>query len=356
MTETMPTQPEGELLLAPAREEPPRDRPIEAESASRLPEPVPSRKHTLLTIAAFALVFVLGGTLTFSYLTHVPRLLSPGSKQTAAVAAIVPDAFASVKLQAQSAYVYDLATREVLYTLDPDAIRPLASLTKIAMALAVSEVLPPDSTIPIPYDTAPAGDPEVLTKGSVWPVRDVIDFTLIASSNQGADILAAAANGAIHAKYPQSPAVGATVWRMNDIAQSLGLAGMVFSNDNGLDLSATESGAYGSARDVGTLVAYAASTSLPVFAATTKSDMTFRNAAGQTATAYNTDTALGAIPGIIMGKTGYTDLAGGNLAVVFDAGIGHPVVAVVMGSTEDGRFSDMKQLVDATISAVNQGQ
>jgi len=65
---------------------------------------------------------------------------------------------------------------------------------------------------------------------------------------------------------------------------------------------------------------------------------------------------LGAIPGIIMGKTGYTDLAGGNLAVVFDAGVGHPVVAVVMGSTQDGRFSDMKQLVSASIAAVNQGQ
>jgi len=41
---------------------------------------------------------------------------------------------------------------------------------------------------------------------------------------------------------------------------------------------------------------------------------------------------------------------------VFDAGVGHPVVAVVMGSTEDGRFSDMKQLVSAAIAAMNQGQ
>jgi D-alanyl-D-alanine carboxypeptidase len=47
-----------------------------------------------------------------------------------------------------------------------------------------------------------------------------------------------------------------------------------------------------------------------------------------------------------MGKTGFTDLAGGNLAIVFDVGLAHPVVAVVLGSSEEGRFSDMQKLVD----------
>ncbi len=332
--------------------------PQQTDIAQSLPEQevvVPSR-NALLVIAGMVIVFALGGFTTFAYFSHAPHMASSVTKQTAAVAATLPDAFASVKLQAQSSYVYDIATHQVLFTLNPDAERPLASLTKIMMALAVSQVLPLDSNITIPYDTAAPDSAEVLTKGSVWPVRDVLNFTLIASSNQGADILAGAANDAIHATYPQSPVVGATVWRMNNIARDLGLSSMTFSNDNGLDLSSTQSGAYGSARDVGTLVAYAASTSLPVFSATTKSNMTFKNDDGQTATAYNTDTALGAIPGIIMGKTGYTDLAGGNLAVVFDVGVGHPIVAIVMGSTEEGRFSDMKQLVDATIAAVNQGQ
>ena len=314
-------------------------------------------RNTLLILATLASVFVFGGVATFAYFSSAPpRIAGTSPKQTAAASVALPDAFASVKLEAQSGYVYDIATHQVLYTLNPDSERPMASLTKIMMALAVTEVLPLDSTITIPYDTATPDSAEILTKGSVWPVADVLDFTLIASSNQGADILATAANDALHAKYPQSPVVGATVWRMNNIAQGLGLTSMIFSNDNGLDLSPTESGAYGSARDVGTLVAYAASTSLPTFAATTRSTMTLTNANGQKATAYNTDTALGAIPGIIMGKTGFTDLAGGNLAVVFDAGVGHPVVAIVMGSTEDGRFSDMKQLVSASIAAVNQGQ
>ncbi len=331
-----------------------------SERRSSLPA-IFSRNSALLVISAFALVFIAGGVFTFSYFNAViPQQKAVAAAQSAAVAvAALPDAFASVQLLAQSAYVYDLTTHQVLFTLNPDAERPLASLTKIAMALAVSEVLAPDSTITIPYDTASPGSAEILTKGSVWPVSDVLDFTLIASSNQGADILAAAANAAIHAKYPDSPMTSpnsATVWRMNDIAESLGLTSMYFDNDNGLDINTTQSGAYGSARDVGTLIAYAASTSLSVFAATTHPNMRFTNAAGDTASAYNTDTALDAIPGIVMGKTGYTDLAGGNLAVVFDAGLGHPIVAVVLGSTENGRFSDMKQLIAATGVAVAQGQ
>ena len=53
-----------------------------------------------------------------------------------------------------------------------------------------------------------------------------------------------------------------------------------------------------------------------------------------------------------MGKTGLTDLAGGNLAVVFDVGLAHPVVAVVLGSTEYGRFEDMQKLVTTARKAI----
>jgi D-alanyl-D-alanine endopeptidase (penicillin-binding protein 7) len=357
MTEIQPIQTEDQLLLNS-----PKETSLERLTRSRLPVIFPRSNRSLLVISSFGAIFALGAIFTFSYFNGITQQEASAKAQQASAAAAVaalPNAYAGVQLLSASAYVYDLTTHQVLFTLNPDAVRPLASLTKIAMALAVSEVLPLDSSITIPYDTAAAGSAEVLTRGSLWPVHDVLSFTLIASSNQGADILSAAANDAIHAKYPQSPAGepnAATLWRMNDIARGLGLTSMHFENDNGLDITSTQSGAYGSARDVGALVAYADSTALPVFAGTTQDVMTFTNASGDKATAYNTDTALAAIPGIIMGKTGYTDLAGGNLAIAFDAGLGHPVVAVVLGSTEDGRFSDMKQLITATEAAVAQGQ
>jgi len=57
------------------------------------------------------------------------------------------------------------------------------------------------------------------------------------------------------------------------------------------------------------------------------------------------------IPGILLSKTGYTDLAGGNLVVVFDAGINHRVAVVVLGSTQTARFTDVEKLIHATLAS-----
>lgn len=298
------------------------------------------------------LLFVAGAGFSFEFFKlQLPLPIVPAQTATAAKAT---DAFASTSLIAKSAYVYDIASKKTLYSMDADETRPLASLTKVATVLAVTEVLSPDDSIVIPSDTAAPGSAERLAKGDTWKLQDVINFTLIASSNEGAEIMAAAANEKMHEKYPQSPASAATLWRMNNLAQQLGLFDMTFQNASGLDLSTTTSGAYGSARDVATLYAYAASTSPRIFAGTTKSAMSLTSMNGDSTSAYNTDVALGSIPGIIMGKTGFTDLAGGNLAVVFDVGPAHPVVAVVLGSTETGRFEDMKKLVSDAQAAINQ--
>ncbi len=318
---------------------------------------VPRLSQHVFGVVALAIVFVASAGFTYAYFVEQTPLPAD-HQEAAAVVAFMPDlnAYSNMSLQAQSAYVYDIKEQQPLFALNPDAQRPLASLTKVAMALAVSPVLASDSTITIPYSTGAPGEVDALFQGDVWREQDLMDFTLVMSNNDGADFLAEAANNAIHGQYPLAPltsTTSATIWRMNDIASSLGLSDMYFINDNGLDIDATHSGAYGSARDVATLMAYAASTSLPVFADTVRSNLSFTTVNGAKASAVNTDEALGNIPGIIMGKTGYTELAGGNLAVVFDVGPDHPVVAVVMGSSETGRFTDMETLVAATIKAIN---
>lgn len=270
----------------------------------------------------------------------------------AAATASVASAFDAMKLEGKSAYIMDIETGRTLYDLNPDAQLPLASITKIALALAVSEVFSPEETIVIPFDTAPVGASERLARGETWAVQDVINFTLVSSSNEGADILARAANARIHAKYPESPADDATLWRMNEIAREIGLAHTYFLNPSGLDVSATQSGAYGSARDVALLMAYAATSAPNVFAGTAVDGLRLSDGMGNKTRAFNTNEALGDIPGLIMGKTGFTDLAGGNLAVVFDSGLAHPIVAVIMGASREGRFSDMKKLVEAARVAV----
>ena len=71
------------------------------------------------------------------------------------------------------------------------------------------------------------------------------------------------------------------------------------------------------------------------------------NTAGAYHEASNTNDAVSKIPNMIGSKTGYTDLAGGNLTIAFDAGLNRPIVITVLGSTHDDRFTDVLTLIDA---------
>lgn len=321
----------------------------------RLPVPVGAgiRWHAL---PALVLVLLFLGavaiTMEYEYTKRVPHIV-----QSAAAATAAQNPFEGISLTAKSAVVLDLVTGETLYEKNPDIQLPLASLTKVALMLAVSEALPPDAVLTIPYDTAPKGSAERLAKGETWPVKDIMDFTLIASSNAGAEILASEADGALRGRFSDAPEGFAALWRMNSIAQELGLARTYFLNASGLDVSATLSGAYGSARDMATLFSYAATAKPSIFEGTAEDGLLLTSPSGSAKTkAFNTNEALGDIPGLIMGKTGMTDLAGGNLAIVFDVGPVHPVVAVVLGSTREERFSDMKMLVERAQLAISQAE
>lgn len=308
-------------------------------------------QHTIVGGVSLALLGFASFFFVFSYLDGlVPR-------EGQAAAASVSEkhrTFADVSLEASAAIVMDINTGAVLYEKNADAQMALASLTKVPLALAVSEVLSPEKAITVPYDTGFTEGAQRLLKGEVWTVRDILHFTLIASSNEGAQMLADAADADLRKIYPEAPAGGASLWRMNNLAQTLGLSSMYFLNVNGLDASETQAGSYGSARDVAKLFAYAAEARPDVFAGTAKEDLLLVDEKGETTAAFNTNEALSGIPNLVMGKTGFTDLAGGNLAIVFDAGLSQPVAIVVLHSSHDGRFSDMRALVAGAQAAIAQ--
>ncbi len=315
------------------------------------PEQSPAPLGRALLIVAAAIVIVVA----FALFSPAPER---DEQSAAAVSAI--DAFAGLSLEAKSAVVVDMATGETLYEKNAEAQLPLASLTKATLALVVAEALPLDSIITIPYYASGAGSDAHLLKGERWRLSDVIDFMLIESSNNAAGILAEAGNARIRELYPDaddSLPYGATLWRMNELAKTLGLTQTYFLNVSGLDLSSTQAGAYGSARDMAKLFAYAASAQPGVFAGTARNGLLLTTANGDAQTVVsNTNDTQGTIAGLIMGKTGLTDLAGGNLAVVFDVGLSHPIVVVVLGSSEDGRFVDMRKLVEATRVSLSSGE
>ena len=299
-------------------------------------------------LAASFLLFLLflGAGLEYVSETHDSVALN----QTAAAAGtqIIQKDFLDSTLEAKAAYVKDLDTGQVLFELHPDSQLPLASITKVLLVLAVSDVLSANDTVAISRDAIQRGEGGGLGTGDRWKIQDLIDFTLLASSNAGAEALADAADPALHEKYSDSPELRATVWKMNQLAHDLGLTKTYFLNASGLDASATQPGSVGSSRDVATLLTYASRAAPQLFASTLRFGLTLGPLNGALTKTRNTNEALPDIPGLILGKTGYTDLAGGNLAVVFENSPGHTIVAVVLGSTREGRFTDIKKLVDAT--------
>ncbi|MBI5456587.1 D-alanyl-D-alanine carboxypeptidase [Candidatus Kaiserbacteria bacterium] len=256
------------------------------------------------------------------------------------------DPYASLSLEAKSAYVLDLSMNSVAYEKNADMQLPLASLTKVPLVLAVSEVLSVDELVQVSRGAVERGEGGGLGTGDTWRVGDLIDFTLTASSNAGAEVLAESADTRLRAIYPDAPIGGAAVWRMNKLADELGLTETYFLNPSGLDMSETQPGAMGSAREFSVFLAGALK-KLDLFDGTARTDPYLGPLNGDKKGTENTNDAIPAIPGLLIGKTGYTDLAGGNLAIVFEPEIGKRYVAVVMGSSYEGRFRDMEALLEA---------
>jgi len=269
--------------------------------------------------------------------------LTPQQEPGAAPAPFPPPvALEPAALSARSAVLYDPSTGAVLFAKDASTPRPLASLTKLMAA-----------TVVLNNTTRPLSEPVTLTKADIAPegdagdwnlhagltatLGDLIKFGLVASSN---DAMAAAA-ASLDGNYLKD---------MNATAANLGLEHTYFLNPTGLDLTTETSGAYGSAEDVAKL-AGAFFKQYPEFFELTSSPVVSMEASGKTILANATTRPLLSVPGFIGAKTGYTDLAGGNLVAAFDVDIGHPLIAVVLGSTEQGRFDDIKTLIAAARAA-----
>lgn len=293
--------------------------------------------------------------LVFSLIFLVYPVISENKKAELAAAAETvagshPDPFSTITLEAKAAYVIDLKSGKVLFDKNSEAELPLASLTKLMTAVAALSVVPESTIITIDKDDLALEGDSGLYENERWRLGDLLGLTLIESSNDGAFAVASSI-GVVEAGVDDKIAGRAKfIELMNDKAKEFGLSQTYFNNSTGLDESVAVAGGYGSARDIATLIGYAVANYPDIFRNTKYNELKMDSLNKISHTAVNTNKALDGIPFIIASKTGYTDLAGGNLAIVFDAGIGEPIAAVVLGSTLDGRFEDIKKLSSAAIS------
>lgn len=269
--------------------------------------------------------------------------------ETAPVPAEQRDAFESVSIEAKSAFVWDVKDKRMLYSKNPDEKLPLASLAKLMTALVAYEVLGDDATVSISAEAIAQEGDSGFGAGELFTSRNLLDLTLINSSNDGAFALAAAAGAAIDASENGALAF---VRAMNFRAEELGLAQTSFRNPTGLDVSPELPGAEGSARDMAFLMEYLLKEYPETLELTRQSGTRIENEQGLLHDAENTNRVAAAIPGLLGSKTGYTALAGGNLVIAYDAGLNHPIIIAVLGSSREGRFSDVAALVEASRAEV----
>lgn len=295
-----------------------------------------ARRHRSFREAGAALVLA---SLVLAVFIFIP--LEPAKPKNAPIAeaSTTPAlAFSAPPIDAKAAIVYDLTTGETLYEKNADAQLPLASLTKLLTVYAAVSNLPLTSTVTVSASDTAVDMPHAFAPGATYALGEIARLTLTASLNDGAAAIADTVASA--EARPMTEALAGA-------AAALDLKETYALNGNGLDLSTTVSGGYGSARDMARLAGALVAKAPMITLATTRPNATASALDGRSLTVKNTDPMTPDIPGLLLSKTGYTDLAGGNLALVFDAGIEHPVAVVVLGSTEKARFTDGMALVAA---------
>lgn len=246
------------------------------------------------------------------------------------MAEIQESPFENIKLEAKAAYVFDIVKNQPIFELNSEAQLALASIAKIMTALAAKEAFPSSLLVKIPKEAVLQEGDEGFIVGEEWPVLDLIDAMLISSSNDAAFALALEFNKDFNEDF---------ISLMNKKAKEFGLAQTYFLNPTGLDLSENMGGAYGSAKDIAKLLLYAVKNHPSLMEITRLSTISINSRKFK-----NTNQIINELPGFMAGKTGFSDLAGGNLAIMIDKGYSQPFIIVVLGSTLEGRFTDVKTL------------
>jgi D-alanyl-D-alanine carboxypeptidase len=248
-------------------------------------------------------------------------------------------AFDAVDVKAKSYVVYDLLTKQVIASKNAEEVLPLASISKLMMALTALSRASATTTITIRPGSIEGGYDLGLKNGQTWRLGELLKYTLVFSSNDGAHAIADNLGGRT-----------AFVKAMNDQSALRGLA-MVFTDPAGLDEEG-KIGGMGSALDVAKLLAIVRRDYPEILDATTKTRVTTRASNGLVSGIPNTNQDIENFFGAEVSKTGFTDSAGGNLGIVVDVALGHPVAIVVLGSTHEDRFSDMEVLYKALVASL----
>ena len=238
----------------------------------------------------------------------------------------------------KSSILIDQTTNRVMFEKDPDAKRPLASLSKmmtflIALEAIENKEVSKNDIITIDKDMAKIkGSSYHLKVGEKVPLYELMKGLMIVSGNDASIAIA---------KHI-SKDVNTFVQRMNDKAKELGMTNTTFVNPNGLPIydlqnpKALPKENISTARDIAKLGKYMFDNYEKEVVAIT--DMQTYSYPERNFQKNNTNALLGIIPAVDGIKTGYTGNAGYCLAFSMvvdkdkDNEIRHRMIGVVLGA------------------------
>jgi serine-type D-Ala-D-Ala carboxypeptidase (penicillin-binding protein 5/6) len=258
--------------------------------------------------------------------------------------------FENLSLESKAVFVWDIRDQKEIFSYNSESQIPLASLTKVLMAVTALDKVPEGTIITIRGEDLESEGDSGLFANESWTLGELIEFSLVVSSNDGARAIASAIGSQVS---DSGDGVEEFVKLMNIKAREIGLAQTYFTSPSGLDIKDIIPGGTGSAHDIATLFEYTLKEFPGVLEATSYATLDFNSLNKFEHEAENTNGLVSKLPGIIASKTGFTDLAGGNLVVVFEPEPGHPIVLVALGSTIDGRFLDIEKLYLTTLDYLN---
>lgn len=238
-----------------------------------------------------------------------------------------------LRLEAKSAVLVDMQSRQVLWGMNDGIQLPPASLTKmLTVAVALRHVQPSTVlTVPASATKLPAEDTTMgLGPGEELTVKDLLYGIFMESANDAALVLA-------EDIMPEPRFLA----QMNALARSWGVGDASFTNPTGLD----QPGLHASALDLAVIAAHleVEDPEVMAIAGTREIDI----AATKTHKDYHLHSVNGLVltgfPGITGLKTGYTDNAGYCVTATATRG-GRSLIAVVLNSDTD--LDDAKKLLN----------
>ncbi len=242
---------------------------------------------------------------------------------------------ASPEIKSRAAIVYDVNSTKHLYAKNIEEKLPIASLTKIMTAVVVLDKLNLKDIVTIPAEALKVdGQVQDLFLDEKLTVEDLLKLMLIKSSNDAAYALV---------QYAGKNNID-LIKEMNKKAFELRMLDSYFKDPAGLNDEA-----YSTAEDLVKLVNH--SLAYPkLWDIVSRQTETVRSLSGIEHNVQTTNQLLGQLPGVIGGKTGYTeDALGCMILLVQVSDKGDKIISIILGSPE--RFTDSRRLVEWSTQA-----